>query len=202
MPHRLLIILFSWLATMGSLFLMSSPPKPTPSQAASIFNQPIASPLTPAKTALPRTIIKTVAPLLSSTPSSSPVQSYASTPSNSSFYLIPSPTPRSSPTPASQNTPAPTSPPPPLDEPTPTAIIPSPSPSLTPSPSFTPTPTLLSPVSGQHLFYTSSHWKAKYYYCDTDKDWQNLSPTYLKSFSSEQELLAAYSRISHEPCKN
>lgn len=194
MPHGLLVILFSWLATVGSLFLMSSPSRPTPSQAALIFNQPTTSPLPPTKTAPPRTIIKTVAPLLSSTSPPSPIQSYAPTPSNSSFYLIPSPTPQSSPTPTSQNTPAPTSPLSPLDEPTPTAPI--------PSPSFTPIPTLLPPVSGQHLFYTSSHWKAKYYYCDTDNDWKSLSPTYLKTFSSGQELLVAYPRVLHEPCKN
>jgi micrococcal nuclease len=52
-----------------------------------------------------------------------------------------------------------------------------------------------------HIFYTSSYPTAKLYYCDTDSNWKNLSSRYLKSFSSEQELLAAYSRTLHEPCK-
>lgn len=51
-------------------------------------------------------------------------------------------------------------------------------------------------------FYTSSHYSAKYYYPESCDGWQGLSPTYLKSFNSVEELLAAYpSRILHEPCK-
>lgn len=52
-----------------------------------------------------------------------------------------------------------------------------------------------------HTFYTSSYRTSKYYYCDTDPGWKGLSPKYLKSFSSETELLKSYSRTLHEPCK-
>lgn len=55
-------------------------------------------------------------------------------------------------------------------------------------------------ISG-HIFYTSSHYRATYYYCDTDDGWKALSSSYLKSFSSEAELLAKYKRTLHEPCK-
>jgi len=103
---------------------------------------------------------------------------------------------------------------------TPTPIIiyvtvtPSPSPIKTPEPSINPTSTPIStpiaasisptpaitPVSN-HIFYTSSHWRAKYYYCDTDNGWQKLSQKYLKSFNSEVELLKNYERILREPCE-
>ena len=53
-----------------------------------------------------------------------------------------------------------------------------------------------------HIFYTSSHWKSKYYYCDSDGGWKNLSENYLKSFDSEVELLKTYDRVLHEPCAN
>ena len=70
------------------------------------------------------------------------------------------------------------------------------------SPTPIPTITHTSTDSIQHIYYTSSHWKAKYYYCDTDKDWQTLSETYRKSFSSVSLLLAQYpTKIPHEPCK-
>jgi endonuclease YncB( thermonuclease family) len=55
---------------------------------------------------------------------------------------------------------------------------------------------------GGHMFYTSSHHSAKFYYCDTDPGWEGLSKSYLKSFTSEGTLLASYpSRTLHEPCK-
>ena len=64
----------------------------------------------------------------------------------------------------------------------------------------TPTPAATSP-SG-HTFYLSTYYTSKYYYCDTDDGWKSLSANYLKSYSSEQTLLAAYpSRTLHEPCK-
>ena len=84
---------------------------------------------------------------------------------------------------------------------------PTPSPTASPaghidiSTSPTPSPTAL-PQPASHIFYTSSHWKAKYYYCDTDNDWKDLSPAYLKSFNSEEELLRNYPRTLHEPCNN
>ncbi len=51
-----------------------------------------------------------------------------------------------------------------------------------------------------YVFYTSSHSRSKYYYCDTDSAWKSLSADYLKSFNSETELLKHYDRILHEPC--
>lgn len=64
----------------------------------------------------------------------------------------------------------------------------------------TPTPVATSP-SG-HTFYLSTYYTSKFYYCDTDDTWKSLSLKYLKSYSSEQELLAAYpSRTLHEGCK-
>lgn len=57
-------------------------------------------------------------------------------------------------------------------------------------------------MNSNHIFYTSSHWKSKYYYCDTDPEWQNLSEKYKKQFNSIDLLLAEFpSRILHEPCE-
>ena len=54
-----------------------------------------------------------------------------------------------------------------------------------------------------HTFYLSTYYSSKYYYCDTDDGWKSLSTKYLKSYSTEQALLAAYpNRIPHEACKN
>jgi endonuclease YncB( thermonuclease family) len=68
-----------------------------------------------------------------------------------------------------------------------------------------PTPQPTAPVSAApsgHTWYTSSHFRAEYYYCDTDEQWKALSPSYLKSFSSPEALLAKYKRVLHEACKN
>lgn len=55
---------------------------------------------------------------------------------------------------------------------------------------------------GAHTFYLSSHHSAKFYYCDSDDGWKSLSTDYLKSYSSEQELLDNYpTRTLHEACK-
>ena len=62
------------------------------------------------------------------------------------------------------------------------------------------TTTVTSPTGG-HIFYTSSYYSAKLYYCDTDEAWKALSSSYLKSFSSEAELLSVYKRTLNEPCK-
>lgn len=75
-----------------------------------------------------------------------------------------------------------------------------PTPSPTPAPTPTPVPNL-APSTG-HIFYTSSYYSATLYYCDTDDGWKSLSKTYLKSFSSEELLLASYPiRALHEPCR-
>jgi endonuclease YncB( thermonuclease family) len=53
-----------------------------------------------------------------------------------------------------------------------------------------------------HIFYTSSHYSSKLYYCDTDKSWESLSKSYLKTFNSEAEVLAKYpTKTLNEPCK-
>jgi len=53
-----------------------------------------------------------------------------------------------------------------------------------------------------HTFYLSTYYTSKYYYCDTDDGWKSLSTKYLKSYSSEQELLKNYpTRTLHETCK-
>jgi|GEM_PF-4599768 len=52
-----------------------------------------------------------------------------------------------------------------------------------------------------HTWYTSSHYSAQFYYCDTDDAWKELSPKYLKSFASPEELLQDYpNRVLHEDC--
>ncbi len=69
----------------------------------------------------------------------------------------------------------------------------------TTTPSSTPS-TTSTPIN--HIYYTSSATQAKYYYCDTDSDWKNLSKTNLKQFLSPEELLKSYpNRVLHEPCK-
>ncbi len=73
----------------------------------------------------------------------------------------------------------------------------------------TPQPTndssALQPITGGasdgHTWYTSSHHTGRFYYCDTDLQWQNLSTKYLQTFTSEAELLKKYQRTLHEPCK-
>ena len=52
-----------------------------------------------------------------------------------------------------------------------------------------------------YKFYTSSHYSAKFYYCETDDGWKSLSEKNLKSFNSEQELLNKFNRILHKPCE-
>lgn len=56
--------------------------------------------------------------------------------------------------------------------------------------------------SGSHIFYLSTYYTARYYYCDTDSGWKSLSPKYLKSYSSEVALLKDYpTQTLHEACK-
>ena len=87
-----------------------------------------------------------------------------------------------------------------VSTPTPTRI-PTETPTPIPSPSQTTTQTPTS-VTTQHVFYTSSHWKSKYYYCDTDEDYLTLSEKYKQQFASAELLLAEFpTRVLHEPCK-
>ena len=63
---------------------------------------------------------------------------------------------------------------------------------------LSPTP---APVNG-HIFYLSTYYSAKYYYCDTDEGWKSLSTQYLKSYPSESALLKDYpNRTLHEACR-
>jgi hypothetical protein len=74
----------------------------------------------------------------------------------------------------------------------------SPPPTSTPTQSAQPKPTQL----GSHTFYLSTYYTSKYYYCDTDPGWQSLSKHYLKSYPSEQALLAAYpTKTLHAACE-
>ncbi len=56
--------------------------------------------------------------------------------------------------------------------------------------------------STNHIFYTSSYYTSKLYYCDTDSTRKGLSSKYLKSYSSESSLLKDYPwKTLNEPCK-
>ena len=51
------------------------------------------------------------------------------------------------------------------------------------------------------VFYLSTYRTSKYYYCESDSAWQNLSEKYLKSYPSKEALLEDYpTQILHEPC--
>jgi len=68
--------------------------------------------------------------------------------------------------------------------------------------SSAPSPSSTSATSSAHVFYVSSSTNVKYYYCDTDEAWKNLSPKYLKSFSNVADLLSAFPGVVlHEACK-
>jgi hypothetical protein len=56
-------------------------------------------------------------------------------------------------------------------------------------------------ASDGHTYYTSSHARATYYYCDTDEQWRGLAPSNLRSFPSAQALLAEFDRELHAPCE-
>ncbi|MDP3792467.1 MAG: hypothetical protein Q8Q89_01930 [bacterium] len=152
------------------------------------FKEPVAS--SSATPSLAPTFSPTNIPVSNLTPTpvltQKPVLTISPT---SSVSLIPTPSALATPSPTSIPTVQPT--------PVPT-LIPSATPTLTPISTPTPTPT---PASG-HIFYLSTYHTAKYYYCDTDNGWKSLSEKYLKSYPSEQELLADYpGKILHEPCK-
>lgn len=53
----------------------------------------------------------------------------------------------------------------------------------------------------RHVFYASAKAK-KYYYCDDDPQWKDLSPKYLLKFNSEAEAKAKTQMVLHRPCKN
>ncbi|MFA5210989.1 MAG: thermonuclease family protein [Patescibacteria group bacterium] len=47
-------------------------------------------------------------------------------------------------------------------------------------------------TQSDNKYYTSSHWRTKYYYPASCESWQELSPSNLKVFNSLEELLIAY----------
>lgn len=59
----------------------------------------------------------------------------------------------------------------------------------------TPTP---APTGACGAYCTSSHFSAKYYYCENDPGWRGLTPAYLKSFPTAEALLAVYNRTLHD----
>lgn len=55
-----------------------------------------------------------------------------------------------------------------------------------------------------YKFFTSSHWSSKYYYCETDDSWEELSSNYLKEYISENDLLKDENnewKTLHEECE-
>lgn len=63
----------------------------------------------------------------------------------------------------------------------------------------TPTPPPVKTQSSGNLYYTSSHYTAKYYYPEACEDWKGLSPSYLKSYSTLEALLAIYPSKTKSP---
>lgn len=179
---KLLVAVITFAATLGVLFLIETG-KSTKQDYAQIIEALKNENINAAVSATPSQIKnKLQAPTL--TPILTPISSPTLTLSPTQIF---SPTPPPTPTLIQTFSPQPT-------------LTPSPTATLTLTP--TPTPTGTSTPATGHIFYTSSYRTAKYYYCDTDNGWKNLSPDYLKSYPSEEELLRNYpSRILHEPCK-
>lgn len=72
------------------------------------------------------------------------------------------------------------------------------------TPAATPPTAAIAPAataapSSAEKFYTSSRSNAKYYYPSACKEWQDLSPTYLRSFASVEELLAEFPNRKPSP---
>ena len=152
---------------------------------------------------LPTAIVSTtITPMTSISAKQSllPTRTTTATPTASPIIMpikTPTSTPISIPTTTYTSTPAPTPIPTPISTPT---LTPTATPTATPAPSPTPSTTPTLTPTSSHLWYTSSYRTAKYYYCDTDNGWKTLTPQYLKTYNSPEELLAEYSRILHAPC--
>ena len=58
-------------------------------------------------------------------------------------------------------------------------------------------------VTPNKTWHTSSHSRAKYYYCDSDNAWKKLSKKYLRSFPSLEALLKKFPQRSpnKSPCQ-
>lgn len=210
---RIFIVAIASAATIGGLFLFENyktlPKEEDYAQIVqSLTNRNQSTNLKPKPTNQSgKLTMKT--PALPASGSASPIIQ-SSTPSPTAILSSISPTPTINSQKTSTPTPAPTSSPA-ISQPSPIgsggqAGSPALSPSTTPAPTATATPAVSSqptpaPSTG-HLYYTSSYRTAKYYYCDTDADWKNLSEKYRKSYSSPETLLNDYpDRILHESCK-
>ena len=63
------------------------------------------------------------------------------------------------------------------------------------------TPVITPATTSGDKWYVSSHYSSKYYYCEASDGWKTLSPSYLKTYNSEAELLADYpNHTLHESC--
>jgi endonuclease YncB( thermonuclease family) len=72
--------------------------------------------------------------------------------------------------------------------------------SATPTQTTTTTQTTSSTqTQSSGLYYTSSYYTSKYYYPESCIEWKELSPTYLKSYSSLDALLAVYPAKTKSP---
>ncbi len=58
-----------------------------------------------------------------------------------------------------------------------------------------------SSLQNAHDYYASAKAK-KYYYCDDDPAWKDLSAKYLLKFDTEAEAKAKTGMVLHRPCKN
>ncbi|MCC6382467.1 MAG: hypothetical protein IT304_08150 [Dehalococcoidia bacterium] len=85
----------------------------------------------------------------------------------------------------------------PPSHPTPTAT---PTTLPPPTPTRAPSPTAQEPATTGHTWYTSVAPSARYYYCDLDDGWKDLSPRNLRSYPSEADLRAAWgdTRTKHQ----
>lgn len=78
--------------------------------------------------------------------------------------------------------------------------IPVPTKTLTPQAASLTLTTQVNPPQSVHRFVASSKAK-KYYYCDTDPAWHDLSPKNLLWFDTEEEARHATGMVLHAPCR-
>ena len=66
-----------------------------------------------------------------------------------------------------------------------------------PTPTRTPTPAPGGP------WYTSAHHSAEFYYCAADQGWKGITPSNLREYATEAELLAVWGgeRLKHPDSK-
>jgi hypothetical protein len=189
---KLLIAVITFALTLGGLFLIETTksPKENYAQIIEALKEGNTSTVVSAAPSPART--------------RNQFQTPASTPTSVEAGLLqgmPTPVPQKSPTMRQMSTPTPTQTLGPIPTSTPIQTS-APQSTLAPTSTYLPTTTPTPMPAAGHIFYTSSYRTTKYYYCDTDNGWKNLSSDYLKSYPSESALLQDYpARILHEPCK-